>query len=344
MTSFDEYLFEQVGDARRRRDWVAVDRLLRDFGAGRLAEEPELAIALAIARSHMLRDDEAALLLDLTESRVQETQNEDLYRRWLMEKTSKLILKGKIEEASDRLLLVTSLMNRARDEKGIAMAYNNSGILNCYMGRFEEAIADFTRCLAAFRSIGDHHGVAMAHYNIGLTLKEFDQPREALPYISLAQDGWLASGLLEERTLALAERAVLATTLEDLELGNQLSIVAVEAASKTTSKGIHAVALRARAISLAATGHGQEALDTAKKAILAISGTIYNFASASIREESAAIAIGLGNRSEALQFWREADAIYSSMGAEWWRERMRRSSDAASGAESIFQVNSAGAD
>lgn len=324
-TRIDQALLEKVNHARRNRDWVAIDRFLAGLGKHEIASEPELGLALSVAWSHMFRDDEATSLLNSIEAKVLASNDEDLYRRWLAERTSKLILKGLVSEASDMLLLVTELSERAGDDRRLAFCYNNRGIIECYLGKCDEAVAAFTRSLVSNRAAGDHHGVAMAQYNIGLTLRVFERLEDAVPYVMLAQDGWDSWGLVEERTMALAERAILATMLEDVELGSHLSTVAVGQARGLSSPAVYAIALRARAIALAAAGRLRDALANTEEAIELLSKTIYSFSSAAIREDAAKLAFRLELHSEAARYWQEADAIYGSMGAAWWQENARRS-------------------
>lgn len=317
-----EDLLAQVQQAAQRKDWITVDELLSIYDQAKIADEPELALALCTAWSQMYRHEEADRLLDWTRDRVFSSHDQVLHRRWSTKKASKLVFSGRLDEAEELLNQTAELAERAGDESAIAHCYNTRAMLASYLGNFEEAIANFTRGLAAHRASGNARGVALSHFNIGVTLRIFDKPEEALPYILLAQDGWARCGLNEERLLALTERVQLAACLGDTELAIELSEVALNGTNDLGRPVVRAVAIRSSAAAKACVGQYAEALSRAKAALAELNGSIHNFVIASVMHEAASYAAAQNLQTEAEELWEGADRIFSRMGAEWWRNRL----------------------
>jgi tetratricopeptide (TPR) repeat protein len=75
-----------------------------------------------------------------------------------------------------------SAAEQADDQRGQAYALRGLGRACCWLGRFEEAKAQFMHALALFEQLGDRVGQADTHYDLSHTLDHQGCPGEALPH------------------------------------------------------------------------------------------------------------------------------------------------------------------
>ncbi len=90
---------------------------------------------------------------------------------------------GDLEGALEAALAALHASESLRDERSVARARNNLGLVYWDLGRNEEALAELKRALAIHERVGPRGNLANTLGNIGLVLIELDRPREAIPYL-----------------------------------------------------------------------------------------------------------------------------------------------------------------
>jgi tetratricopeptide (TPR) repeat protein len=235
-----------------------------------------------------------------------------------------LIEEGELSEAE--ALLNTSLTDAesARDETMISDVNNCLGILASFQGRVDLAMVHYARSLVSSQTLGDSQRAGFAHYNLGLVLREWGQPRAALDHFNRAEEFFEVKGTAEERLHVKSERSLLTLDLGDPELAEYLARNALSESAEIQAPVLRAAALRSLASILICRRSFDEALSLLRSALHLMGEARGGLVKAEIYEELALLYTTLNDPALANRYRAAAEREYGRLGSRNHINRLNR--------------------
>ncbi|MFQ6040740.1 MAG: tetratricopeptide repeat protein [Candidatus Poribacteria bacterium] len=125
---------------------------------------------------------------------------------------------GNYQQAEDYYRLALQLGSEQADQQIIADGNNNLGIIATVRGNFDDAIAYYTRSVAAYESIDDIPGLSTAYHNLAMLQVDTAKWQEAGASYQTALEYAQQAGNLELMGLIHLNRAELALKLYDFAM------------------------------------------------------------------------------------------------------------------------------
>jgi predicted ATPase/DNA-binding SARP family transcriptional activator len=119
-----------------------------------------------------------------------------------------------------------ALRREMGDRVGIALSLNNLGVLACRQEQYATAWPLYQESLTLARDIGDNSTVVLALHNLGMLALELGQPAAARPLSQEALALWWATNNKAESVSILAQLALAAARLAEIEQAVQLAAAA----------------------------------------------------------------------------------------------------------------------
>lgn len=317
-------LHGQIRYLRKSRSFAEIRQLLERLSRAELLEDLELCLALASALSYLKCHSQAKLLLLQAEPHVTRPSNKGFLRRWQLLLAIQLIEDGALHHAEQLLLESLAVSEKHSDHRLIADNNNSLGVIQSFRGEVMHAVTYFRRSLVAWQKLGDAQGVGIAHYNLGLVLREWGRTAESVPHFNHAEDYFSREGIDEERVHVTAERALLFSDLGDLVLAERLARTAVQEASALTVVGIKAAALRALGAILQRAGKLDESERTLREALRVLAKEKAGVIRAEVLEELALVSVGLEKHADAERCVAEAASEFLRIGSTNHYDRLKR--------------------
>jgi tetratricopeptide (TPR) repeat protein len=313
-------------------DYAEVVRLLDDVAPAELYAEPELGYHLAYARRRIGRTAEALQLAEELALPVRRSAAEWLIRRRLNLEAMLRFDHGDVPAAEQLWSEVIEHASSADDQRLLAAALNNLGIVFTLQDRIDAALAVYHRALLASRRLGDRRGMAQAHQNIAIVLRELARPAEADTHFEEALLDARRAGSEDVRGRVEEERALLMLEFGDAPLAAASARRALERLVGIAD--VHGQGEALRVLGIIALRRRQ--LDDARRELeraLALALTGHNaLLEAETREALAVLADLEGAAQAATTHRRQASARFAAMRAQPWGARIRRRTATLAGA------------
>jgi tetratricopeptide (TPR) repeat protein len=200
---------EQAREQLRSNDARGLVDLLGGLDRATLAAEPELGFLLATG---LRRVGESALAFEIVgdiAAACDRRGRDQLWRSRLNLEAALRLERGEAAEAEAAWLALIDAATPAGDSAALARAHNNLGIIFTLQGRWEEALANYGRALAANHRLGDRRGLAQSHQNIAICYRELGFMRQADAHFRSAIDEAVATASEDVAGRAEEERALL---------------------------------------------------------------------------------------------------------------------------------------
>jgi tetratricopeptide (TPR) repeat protein len=307
-----EALLHAAKQASRERRYEEVDRILSSVPVTEILEELDLCLTLGVALTYLMRHDEAKSLLESARSSCVQSGDAAVIRRWQNIYSIQLIVSGDLAQAMELLSHCAASAESVGHFRMVAVASNGLGMIAGIRGEADAAVSFFLRSLAGWQHLGDRVGVAKAHHNVGVVLREWGRLHEAAQHFALAEDYFAVAGTKEEQAFTTAERAMLKSSLGDDQLAESLARSALRRAQLLQNDILICHSAKVLGAVLRQRGQLIEAklwLDTAKEVVVTLS---HRQLKAEVFEELAVLAACQGQEDEV--------TIYSNVAVENYRD------------------------
>ena len=299
----------------RAREYQEVVDRLREVDPSILMADPELVLILAASLQYLFLPVEAAEILRRAEIPIRVSNNRSHLRRWQNLMGNALIEQGRLDEAREVLSECLASAEEANHMRVIGYASNGLGVVASLRGEVEEAVRLYTRAIAVWQQLGDGWGVGSAHYNLGLTFREWGRLNDAVAHFALAEEYYSTNGTPAERVYPTAERAMLYMDLGDEEMAERLAMAAVERSEELPNPLIRAAAAKVLgAIRLRRRGPAA-ARQWLEAAAVAAEHSANPLIKAEVEEELAILELHSGRRQRAEVHRARSCELYGSIGA-----------------------------
>jgi tetratricopeptide (TPR) repeat protein len=325
---FTEETSDVLTEARElevRGDHPGIVALLGELVTAELLAEPELGFLLATA---LRRVGEARRAFELTLALAEPCAHPG--RSWLERRRLNLEAalhfdRGGVAAAAERWSELVEAASDAGDDTMLSNACNNLGVAYTLLAQPNEALASYARALAAAQRLGDRRGIAQAHHNLAIAYRELGRLREAAEHFERAAADAACIGNVEILGRAEEERALALLDAGEVQLAEA---TAARALARFRGRGDRLGEGEAlRVLGIIALAHKQAAHARAQlwEALRLARAAKARLLEAEILEALATVGDvpGVWDRVDASSMRTDAEAIFRSMGAEAWGDRVR---------------------
>ncbi len=170
---------------------------------------------------------------------------------------------GRLAEARSAHAEARRFYQEVGDRRGVAIAWNDEGLLDLAEGRLDEAERKWREALSIGVALGDRDGVALAQNNLTLVLERRGDDAGVRAYLEEALATWEETGRDARIMLAVGNLAVLHLRTGNLSEARRLGERALAAARQRGQRNGELVALRLLMDVEMAAGHLQQARELA---------------------------------------------------------------------------------
>lgn len=303
----------RVNDAR------GLVTLLGDLEKADLIAEPELGFLLATGLRRVGESARAFEIVGDISPACDRRGRDQLWRSRLNLEAALRLERGEAAEAETAWQTLTEDATFADDAAMLARAHNNLGIICTLQGRWEEALANYGRALAANHRLGDRRGLAQAHQNIAICYREVGFMRQADAHFRSAIDDALATASEDVAGRAEEERALLMLLQRDPRMARAAAERSLERLRRIGDTAGEGEALRVLGMIAIAESRPAEAERLLRQALQkAVSSR-----AALLEAETLDALTALAPESRTDHDER-ARHIFAAFGAEAWGEHVRR--------------------
>jgi len=296
-------------------DWAGLCTALGNVESETLLRTPKAAYAFGEGLYRTGRPRELAAFADLLEvSSRRDSDPRCLMRALNMAGVAAFEL-GEVSDASRSFETLVELAHAEGDAEMLAPAMNNLGAIADLRCRRVEAIGYYRRAIPLFETHSRPQGVAQAHHNIGLALRDRGRLDEAVEAHQRAASIAEAAGYRPLVALSLSARAECEIRRENLRLANELTARSLVLARELADPVGEGEALRVRGLVATAQGEYAEALSDFAAAEEAGEQTGNSLLYAESLRDGGRCLLSAGREAAGREKLTRAVAVLSAMGA-----------------------------
>jgi tetratricopeptide (TPR) repeat protein len=172
---------------------------------------------------------------------------------------------GRLAEARSAHAEARRFYQEVGDRRGVAIAWNDEGLIDLSQGRLDEAERKWSEALSIGRALGDRDGVALAKNNLSLVLERRGDDAGVRAYLEEALATWEETGRDARVLLAVGNLALLHMRTGNLSEARRLGERALAAARQRGLPKEEFFALRLLMDVEIASGHLAQARDLASQ-------------------------------------------------------------------------------
>lgn len=292
---------------------------LEVLGDDELAAEPELGVLLLNALLFTHQDERARVLVERLQPVFAGRGNDRLHRRFVNFEGIVRMRLGRLDQADALLRRLEWMSNAAGDERTLAFALANLGVVSSMRLDAAPALAWYERARVLAARSHDSRTLGNIAHSVGMTYRELglyaDAQREFETSLRFQRSA-------TETAISDQERAVLLLLMGQVETAEFLARRAHHQFSALGPGDRVADSLRVLAMVAAAQGDLDQAARRLEEAAVVIEG-FDPLTEGEVHEETAVVAARRGYLDAARQAARRATSVYEGMGAPLRAERMR---------------------
>jgi len=178
------FLFVAVSLAQSNRDIDSLEKILKTPG---LSDEKKTIVYYGLSKNYLNTDDKKTYAYaDSAILFAEKTHNNKIKSEALSLQGVVYKNKGEFQKAIDKHLLALKIKEARQDSMGVAICYNDIGVLNKVMKNYSKALGYYRQSNLLCRQIHLGKGVAQTYNNIGTIFSALGNMDSALVYYKKA--------------------------------------------------------------------------------------------------------------------------------------------------------------
>lgn len=314
-------LIREARERMRLGEIPAVIGLLAPLPAEELLEEPELGMRYALALNSYGQAELARGLYAQIRERALARSDERLLLRLALSESGGYILAAELDRATEVALPAVAPAAAAGDHYVLGALANGLGVVATIRCQWDQALAHYSRAIAAFQQLGDPRLISSTHHNLGMTYRQLGFFSAAETHFEHALafrrpgEPVTAASTEMERALLLAQRG----DLQFAEATARRAHAVIEKAGNPRQLG---EVLRVLGIVVAPRDEAEAGALLEESLRIAVR-TETRLLEAEVREELAVLAYRAGDAFSGAEFLAGSVALYEGMGASARAENAR---------------------